>query len=692
VVKSQDGGAAIEVSATFLERIERLQLEGAYDQSRGATVPWDEAAARVKLDSILWAALQTSLAGAPPPGGELLAAVDRHVDPDGLSPPQRDMFRDVRASFDAGHLDGMDSGGRMGSAYHALSWIAGIEDFDRWLDKYKQDGLYGRPNNTPWADVAEVEKVHAIVGMAQREKPPGDYALAAIEREVDYASLPEGRREALESLRSRIDAGELEGHQPRDLADRANYALRLAEFEQRIEDYKRDGDPWQGEARISWESLPEVRKLDLIVQESGSQHLHFEPRTHEIIDREVDLSRVPEGRRRGIENTREMTRLGPEEYRRRQEAPYVPPDEASAAFKERIENGLWTTCFTDGERVFADWSDLTAEAKLFHLAEVMDWEHVPESYFRTVVERELKTEDLPADKRAALENPKDNRRVFAVGFDDGIGGPGAGPDGDQTGTMVRSPGQEARETMIRELFDTSNRVAFAEMLEKQALDPGIALRPASEVRDIWFHHAETTWESFQDVCHFRSGEEIKEALDEFKAKEAALGGEAPKTLMDHLQAGGFFHDAGARGTALEGDPPQLRSTTRNLVDSIFLDVWPRTAAIVDFGIESQEHYESLYYPVREGEITAEQLDAAMGKGDVLTALARSAPSNPHKDIVYSACQYFERPDADDGLAPSGERSRAGSADILSQARVTAGEPGEAQENGPDNDPEIERRR
>ena len=81
--------------------------------------------------------------------------------------------------------------------------------------------------------------------------------------------------------------------------------------------------------------------------------------------------------------------------------------------------------------------------------------------------------------------------------------------------------------------------------------------------------------------------------------------------------------------------PSVRDTTRNLVDSILLDAWPRSGAIVDFGLKSQEHYESLYYPVREGEITAEQLDAALGNGKKLTALARSARSNPHRDIEFS---------------------------------------------------------
>jgi hypothetical protein len=81
-------------------------------------------------------------------------------------------------------------------------------------------------------------------------------------------------------------------------------------------------------------------------------------------------------------------------------------------------------------------------------------------------------------------------------------------------------------------------------------------------------------------------------------------------------------------------PSPVRDTTRNLVEAITLDVWPRDGAIVDFGLKSQEHYEALYYPVREGEISPEALDAALGDGEKLTALARSARSNPHKDIAF----------------------------------------------------------
>ncbi|MCY2944882.1 MAG: hypothetical protein NT142_10200 [Planctomycetota bacterium] len=77
-----------------------------------------------------------------------------------------------------------------------------------------------------------------------------------------------------------------------------------------------------------------------------------------------------------------------------------------------------------------------------------------------------------------------------------------------------------------------------------------------------------------------------------------------------------------------------RPTTRHLVTSILFDAWPNDAAAIDFGIDSQKHYEALYFPVRQGEITPETLDAALGDGQKLTELVRAAASNPHKDVEY----------------------------------------------------------
>jgi hypothetical protein len=80
--------------------------------------------------------------------------------------------------------------------------------------------------------------------------------------------------------------------------------------------------------------------------------------------------------------------------------------------------------------------------------------------------------------------------------------------------------------------------------------------------------------------------------------------------------------------------PPLRDTTRNLVEIVLLDVWPRNAAVVDFGLRTQEHYEALYHPLRHGEITPEQVDAAPGNGQRLTELDNDAPHNPHQGIAF----------------------------------------------------------
>jgi hypothetical protein len=80
---------------------------------------------------------------------------------------------------------------------------------------------------------------------------------------------------------------------------------------------------------------------------------------------------------------------------------------------------------------------------------------------------------------------------------------------------------------------------------------------------------------------------------------------------------------------------EVRQTTRNLIESVMMDVWPRNAAIIDFGLDSQQHYEALYYPIREMEIMPKALDEALGHGEKLTALVRESEGNPHKDIEFS---------------------------------------------------------
>ena len=234
--------------------------------------------------------------------------------------------------------------------------------------RYRQrELLYAGPGKTtPWGVVPDAKKVSAIIGLAKHSgvHVPGARTLEAIEREVDYDALPLWRRKALETIRAWLNAGKLEGSPRSGDGDRINEELRLAEFLCRVEDMKHFGDADDfGESR-RWKQLSEVEKLDRIVRETGHLGLYLDPVQYEVIDREVDVLRVPEGRRKGIESARQMTILGPDEYIRRREAKYAPPNEAAAQFKERIEEKLWTTCYSDGQSIWADWSDLLPEEKV----------------------------------------------------------------------------------------------------------------------------------------------------------------------------------------------------------------------------------------------------------------------------------------------------------------------------------------
>jgi hypothetical protein len=94
-------------------------------------------------------------------------------------------------------------------------------------------------------------------------------------------------------------------------------------------------------------------------------------------------------------------------------------------------------------------------------------------------------------------------------------------------------------------------------------------------------------------------------------------------------------DDEARSDRFFAELQAVRQTTADLIHSVLLDVWPRPGAIVDFGLDSQEHYQALYYPIREHEILPAQLDAALGNGEALTSLVRNARSNPHRDVEFS---------------------------------------------------------
>jgi hypothetical protein len=86
----------------------------------------------------------------------------------------------------------------------------------------------------------------------------------------------------------------------------------------------------------------------------------------------------------------------------------------------------------------------------------------------------------------------------------------------------------------------------------------------------------------------------------------------------------------------------VRPLTRHLISSVLLDQWPNNPSVVVFGIHSQEHYEALYYPIRNQELSPKQLDAVLGDGTAITALVQAAPSNPHKEIEFETLMSILR--------------------------------------------------
>lgn len=74
--------------------------------------------------------------------------------------------------------------------------------------------------------------------------------------------------------------------------------------------------------------------------------------------------------------------------------------------------------------------------------------------------------------------------------------------------------------------------------------------------------------------------------------------------------------------------------TDNLVEAMRNSEWPRPAAICDFGLDSQAHYEAIYFGVVNGSITVAMLDAVLGDGPAITKMVRANQHNPHKDITF----------------------------------------------------------
>lgn len=76
-----------------------------------------------------------------------------------------------------------------------------------------------------------------------------------------------------------------------------------------------------------------------------------------------------------------------------------------------------------------------------------------------------------------------------------------------------------------------------------------------------------------------------------------------------------------------------------LVEAMMCDSWPSLAVVVDFGIVNQEMYEAYYYPIRSGEVSARQLDAAKFRGPVLSELLSNTPYHKARGKVVIVTPY-----------------------------------------------------
>jgi hypothetical protein len=78
-----------------------------------------------------------------------------------------------------------------------------------------------------------------------------------------------------------------------------------------------------------------------------------------------------------------------------------------------------------------------------------------------------------------------------------------------------------------------------------------------------------------------------------------------------------------------------RPVAIKLQEAVMFDLFPDSPAVIaDFFISDQQHYEALYYPIRAGEITVQDLDRVLGDPEAITKLVNATPSNPHHGIVF----------------------------------------------------------
>jgi hypothetical protein len=123
-----------------------------------------------------------------------------------------------------------------------------------------------------------------------------------------------------------------------------------------------------------------------------------------------------------------------------------------------------------------------------------------------------------------------------------------------------------------------------------------------------------------------------------------------RTAGDATGARALFDRSRARA-----GPRAIWPVTNSLVTAVLFDVCPDRAAATDFGIHTQNYYETLYHPLSHGDITPEQVDAALGDGHKLTQLVKGAAYNPHCGIVFRTAWDELRPEPEREMGSAAAR-------------------------------------
>jgi hypothetical protein len=284
MVDSQKVDGQAGAVAAFESRIEKLRREGVYEDHRDNLTPWADATEALKLEMIVMSAQYASSDAGTVPGSITLRMIDREVKDAGLPAVEREMLGNAKSRIETGQLDGSHPNRRMDRAWMALQEIVAVSEFQWRLEAHTLEDSW-------WAEVPEDRKVGMMVAMGLEAGAPGSHTLAAIEREIDYEGLRPWRREALQDLRTQLDRGDLDGEDANPVyrGDRAHTALRMAEFEARVQDFKQFGVEDDRGAPRRWQELSEEEKFDRIVGNIRELHLENELAAYRVLGREVDI-------------------------------------------------------------------------------------------------------------------------------------------------------------------------------------------------------------------------------------------------------------------------------------------------------------------------------------------------------------------------------------------------------------------